>query len=96
MLVIQNRNIKKGIEIPEIQLTILPFDEGVKASAIDKVKYAEFLSLNPRLFATFNIDSELIVSAYYYVDYTGDEIELTNGNLRLYGIYGISYYLLEY
>lgn len=46
MLVIQNRKIKKGIEIPEIETTVSLNEKSVTFSAIDKEKYADWLALN--------------------------------------------------
>lgn len=69
MLVIQNRKIKKGIEIPELEIV---FDDGIMIlPACDKIKYADFLALNPMFYGLSEIDG-LIGEQY-----TGDEIILS-------------------
>jgi hypothetical protein len=66
LLVVQNR-VKKGIEIPEIEVTL---DEvHVTFQAIDKMKYADFLALNPIAVVLYeNTESG-------YDNYIGDELE---------------------
>lgn len=84
MLVVQN-NIKKGIEIPEISVTIEE-NRIVHFSEIDKIKYAEFLALNP---ACLGLGRDAENEPYYteIYEYTGDELTIPfDYELRSYGI----------
>lgn len=79
LVVISNKPVKKGIEIPEIEMTISGDEKSVTFGAIDKEKYAEWLSLqNPHIaFSSFYS----IVGDYQYTNsaaYTGDELILSS------------------
>ncbi len=83
MLVIQNRKIKKGIEIPEIEISIAVDENSVTFGSIDKVKYADWLSLiaggyNTHCGFSKTDESKYLKSAMYLGDeltVTGDENE---------------------
>jgi len=93
-MIIVNNLVKKGIEIPELVFEMLPGEIGIKVLAIDKVKYADWLALTPKVFSTFEstIDSLLAVT---HNDYVGDEISLTMENSVVVGIYGVTTYFYE-
>lgn len=65
MLIVQN-NVKKGIEIPDINYELIN-DNQVKFFAIDKVKYADFLSLGIQVYVRELGEFEIRT-------YVGDEI----------------------
>lgn len=71
MLVIQNRKIKKGIEIPEIEITVSNEGKDITFGGIDKEKYADFLALEPVIYAFGKDDPETIYRSVR--PYTGDE-----------------------
>ena len=87
MLVIQNRKIKKGIEIPEIEVTVSEFGDTVTFGAIDKEKYSDFLLLEPNVMGVL-LDEQ---GDYFGTDvrpYLGDEIIISKelGSITLSGI----------
>jgi hypothetical protein len=86
MLVIQNRKVKKGIEIPEIEITIV--DETYVFAPIDKVKYADFLNLNPHCFGVFYnaVENKKDFSSDFYV---GDEVILSFPDYQCSDVAGI-------
>ncbi len=91
MLVIQNRKIKKGIEIPEIEMTISNEGKDITFGGIDKEKYADFLALEPHVYSKGKDDVEVIypqISAYI-----GDQI--TIGYDLSVDQYGIFYIYIE-
>lgn len=66
MLVLQNKIIKNGIVIPDI--IVVPQNQSqVVFSAIDKIKYADFLALNPLVYVSEG-------TTFESVPYTGDAV----------------------
>jgi hypothetical protein len=92
LLVVQNR-VKKGIEIPDVEISISQDQKSIIFGAIDKIKYADFLSI-PDLwcFGYFSKEGEGLNYIYEY--YTGDEITLNMNDPECFvsGLYGLSYY----
>ena len=73
MILISN-SIKKGIEIPYIDITI--DNDTAEIEAIDKLKYADFLELNPQIVFIDTLPDEgyALSTALRVVDYTGDAV----------------------
>lgn len=93
LVVISNKPVKKGIEIPEISAEVANDGLSITFQAIDKVKYADFLALGIKVFGTFNTEG---VFTYNIADYTGDELILETDSINEFnGIWGISYSLNE-
>lgn len=79
MIVVVNR-VKKGVEVPELEYTIV--GDIVTIGAIDKVKYANWLALTPKIII---IDESSSLSITLF---NGDELEIdTIGEpVRYYGV----------
>lgn len=73
MIIIQN-NIKKGILIPELNIEVI--GSIINISAIDKIKYADFLALQPKVIITNGefIDQSMNSVELKYINYIGDII----------------------
>lgn len=85
LVVISNKPVKKGIEIPEIEFALSNENKTLTLSAIDKVKYQDYLSLNNYVFATESPDDSLISQSTVY---TGDELVLNSDTGFLIVIFG--------
>lgn len=76
-MLIVNNVVKRGIEVPELIYTLSEGNLSVTVSAIDKIKYAKWLELNPQLLA-LNSDGEFAT-----VQITGDELTVTVNDVAL-------------
>lgn len=87
LVVISNKPVKKGIEIPEIEITVSELGDTVTFGAIDKEKYSDFLLLDPNVMGILHDE----LGDYFGTDvrpYFGDEIIISkeSGSISLSGI----------
>lgn len=95
MLVVSNV-VKKGIEVPEVGITIAPDETSVTFGAIDKVKYADWLNQNISAFTMLKTDEvPSIGGTYVYETYLGDEITISMEGSLVTGMMGLCYNYFE-